>query len=102
MAMERISIIVAAALGVLAFSTTAVRSAPVLDSAGTSRSEHATPPSFSQLDRNHDGRLMRSEVPHDMHRLRRHFRQYDRDGNGSLSKHEYNAFAHPKVYRKIE
>ena len=58
-------------------------------------------PSFSQLDRNHDGRLMRSEVPHDMHKLRRKFRSLDRDGNGWLSKREYQAYAHPMRHEKL-
>lgn len=60
-----------------------------------------SPPPFSQLDRNHDGRITRSEVPHDMHKLRRDFRSYDRDGNGSLSKQEYQAYRHKAEFRRL-
>ena len=40
---------------------------------------------------NHDGKLVRSEIPKDVEALRQlgaHFREADLDGNGSLSKFE--------------
>lgn len=49
-------------------------------------------PAFGDLDKNHDGRLTRSEVPKDVETLkplRAHFREADLDGNGSLSEQEY-------------
>lgn len=74
----------------------------MLVSTVSARSDDSKPaPSFSKLDRNHDGRLTRSEIPHSMHKLRREFRQYDRDGNGWLSKREYQAYARPAVFRKL-
>lgn len=52
-------------------------------------------PSFEDLDANHDGKLVRSEIPKDVEalkQLRAHFREADRDGNGSLSKEEYERY----------
>lgn len=56
-------------------------------------------PTFAELDKNHDGKLSRSEIPHNLHELRARFRSYDKDGNGSLSPDEYQVFAHPPVIR---
>lgn len=49
-------------------------------------------PAFGDLDKNHDGRLSRSEIPKDVETLkplRAHFREADLDGNGTLSEQEY-------------
>lgn len=52
-------------------------------------------PGFDTLDANGDGRLTRSEVPEDMHDLRAHFMEYDRDHDGKLSPPEYGLYASP-------
>lgn len=52
-------------------------------------------PSFEDLDSNHDGKLVRSELPRDvdaLKQMRAHFREADQDDNGSLSKHEYQRY----------
>lgn len=52
-------------------------------------------PSFGDLDKNHDGKLVRSEIPKDepaLKQLRAHFHEADLDGNGSLSKEEYQRY----------
>jgi hypothetical protein len=52
-------------------------------------------PSFSDLDKNHDGKLLRSEIPKDVDaikQLRAHFREADLDDNGSLSEEEYQRY----------
>ena len=52
-------------------------------------------PSFEELDKNHDGKLVRSEIPADVDavkQLRAHFRDADLDGNGSLSQEEYQRY----------
>ena len=52
-------------------------------------------PSFEELDKNHDGKLVRSEIPADVDavkQLRAHFREADLDGNGSLSQEEYQRY----------
>lgn len=49
-------------------------------------------PSFHDLDKNGDGKLTRSEIPHDVEalkQLRAHFREADLNQNGSLSSEEY-------------
>lgn len=49
-------------------------------------------PAFGDLDKNHDGRLSRGEIPKDVETLkplRAHFREADLDGNGTLSEQEY-------------
>lgn len=102
MTVKRTVGVVAALLGVLVCAAVAANGAPAQANKDSAQSDQSAPPSFSELDRNHDGRLMRAEVPHDMHKLRLHFRQYDRDGNGWLSKQEYDAFAHPKIYRRLD
>jgi hypothetical protein len=55
----------------------------------------ASKPGFDTLDTNGDGRLTRAEVPADMHDLRTHFRDYDRDHDGKLSPPEYGMYASP-------
>lgn len=50
---------------------------------------------FEDLDKNHDGKLMRSEIPRNVEalkQLRAHFNEADLDGNGSLSKYEYQRY----------
>lgn len=96
MSMNRKMVCIAAALFTMACSMAWAGSS---DKHSTDSGKSA--PSFSELDRNHDGRLTRSEVPHDMHNLRREFRTYDRNGNGWLSKQEYQAYAHPAEFRKL-
>lgn len=52
-------------------------------------------PSFEDLDKNHDGKLVRSEIPRDepsLKQLRAHFHEADLDGNGSLSKEKYQRY----------
>ena len=52
-------------------------------------------PAFEDLDKNHDGKLVRSEIPKDVDaikQLRAHFREADLDGNGSLSEEEYQRY----------
>jgi hypothetical protein len=52
-------------------------------------------PAFEDLDKNHDGKLVRSEIPTDVDavkQLRAHFREADLDGNGSLSEEEYQRY----------
>lgn len=52
-------------------------------------------PSFEDLDKNQDGKLVRSEIPKDvdaLKQLRAHFREADLDGNGFLSKDEYQRY----------
>lgn len=44
---------------------------------------------FSKLDRNHDGKLSRSELPTDMHLLRARFIYADWNQDGKLSPNEY-------------
>lgn len=48
---------------------------------------------FSRLDANHDGQLERSEIPKEMHLLRRDFLEADWDGNLRLSPTEYVLWA---------
>ena len=48
---------------------------------------------FAQLDVNHDGRLSRSEIPKDMHSLRRNFVRADFDGDGLITAQEYTLYA---------
>ncbi|HET6588389.1 MAG TPA: EF-hand domain-containing protein [Oleiagrimonas sp.] len=49
---------------------------------------------FPMLDKNHNGRLSRAEIPTDMHELRRRFLQADFDQDGQLSPQEYVMYAH--------
>ncbi len=52
-------------------------------------------PSFEDLDKNGDGKVVRSEVPKDidaLKQLRAHFREADLDGNGSLPQEEYQRY----------
>lgn len=52
-------------------------------------------PPFGELDTNHDGKLSRSEIPHNVEalkQLRAHFKEADRNGNGSLEPDEYAAY----------
>lgn len=52
-------------------------------------------PSFGEVDKNHDGKVVRSEIPKDVEalkQLRTHFREADQDGNGSLSEQEYQQY----------
>jgi Ca2+-binding EF-hand superfamily protein len=62
-----------------------------------SQSTDNAKPAFAQIDKNHDGRLTRSEIPKTMHDLRSHFTTVDKDGNGSLSTEEYEAYDAPVV-----
>lgn len=57
-----------------------------------SKASSDTKPDFDQLDKNHDHKLQRSEIPHSMHQLRVHFMEYDQNHDGSLSPEEYAAF----------
>ena len=80
----------------------AVFAAASAQSSGNASSKDQKPePSFNTLDKNHDGRITRSEVPRYMHALRRDFHRYDRDGNGSLSRQEYQAYLHKTVFRQL-
>jgi hypothetical protein len=49
-------------------------------------------PVFSSLDANHDGVLVRSEVPKQLHELRAHFNQYDVAGDHRLTEIEYTSY----------
>lgn len=52
-------------------------------------------PSFGEVDKDHDGKVVRSEIPKDVEalkQLRAHFREADQDGNGSLSADEYQRY----------
>lgn len=95
MSMNRKVVVVVAVLGALVLGTAWAGTGNKSSDSGKSA------PTFSQLDRNHDGRLTRSEVPHDMHKLRREFHSFDRDGNGWLSKREYQAYAHPVKHQNL-
>lgn len=88
--------IVAALLVAAAFTTASARSDD-----GNSSKDQKTAPTFESLDKNHDGRLTRSEIPRDMHALRRQFHSYDRDGNGTLSRQEYEAYLHKTEFRRL-
>ena len=44
---------------------------------------------FQSMDKNHDGRLMRSEISSDMTLLRSRFSTYDNNQDGSLDPQEY-------------
>lgn len=44
---------------------------------------------FPMLDKNHNGKLSRAEIPTDMHELRRRFAEADFDEDGQLSAQEY-------------
>lgn len=44
---------------------------------------------FQSMDKNHDGRLMRSEISPDMTLLRSRFSTYDNNQDGSLDPQEY-------------
>lgn len=46
---------------------------------------------FQSMDKNHDGRLMRSEISSDMTLLRTRFSTYDANQDGSLDPQEYAA-----------
>jgi hypothetical protein len=64
---------------------------------GQSSSSNAKP-SFSQLDKNHDHKLSRSEIPKDvpaLRGLRTHFADYDADRDNKLSPPEYAQYAAP-------
>lgn len=86
-------------IGLLAAMACSAASARADDN--NSAQDQKTAPTFESLDKNHDGRLTRSEIPHDMHTLRRQFHSYDRDGNGSLSKREYEAYLHKSEFRRL-
>ena len=45
-------------------------------------------PGFNNLDRNHDGKLSRSEAARNPY-LAKRFKEADRNGDGSLSRYEY-------------
>jgi hypothetical protein len=47
--------------------------------------------SFQSLDRNGDGRLTRSEIPHDMSLLRTRMSTYDSNQDGALDPREFAA-----------
>jgi hypothetical protein len=47
---------------------------------------------FDDLDKNHDGRLRRSEIPHEMKQLRTYFDRFDVDHNLALSPNEYGGY----------
>lgn len=69
--------------------------APSASPIGAMASDASDTPSFDDLDKNHDGKLTRSEIPKDVEslkQLRAHFREADRDGNGSLSQEEYQEY----------
>jgi len=96
MSKKQLMLIAAGLLGTAVFTTASAGS-----DGNKPKQDQRPTPSFSTLDKNHDGRITRSEVPHDMHALRRDFRSYDRDGNGSLSRQEYQAYLHKAVYRQL-
>lgn len=48
----------------------------------------STDPGFNNLDRNHDGKLTRSEAARNPY-LEKRFKEADRDGDGTLSRTEY-------------
>ncbi|EIL96781.1 EF-hand domain-containing protein [Rhodanobacter thiooxydans] len=50
------------------------------------------PPTFSSMDTNHDGVLVRSEIPEQLHDLRAHFDQYDVAGDHRLTEVEYASY----------
>lgn len=59
--------------------------APAASPIGAMASDSSDTPSFDDLDKNHDGKLTRSEIPKDIEplkQLRAHFREADRDGSG--------------------
>lgn len=91
-----------AAAGLAAAQTTPPSQPPPQPQAQPQQSMPAQPaqptaakPGFDTLDTNGDGRLTRAEVPADMHDLRTHFRDYDRDHDGKLSPPEYGMYASP-------
>lgn len=51
----------------------------------------AVDPAFQNMDQNHDGRLSRAEIPHDMVLLRTRFTTYDRNQDNQLDPQEFTA-----------
>jgi hypothetical protein len=52
-------------------------------------------PSFADLDKNHKGRLKRSDIPKDvdgLKQLRAHFQEADKNGDGWITPDEYSAY----------
>lgn len=48
---------------------------------------------FDRIDADHDGRLSRAEIPHDMHALRAYFLEVDSNQDKQLTPSEYRWFA---------
>jgi|SRR5690349_2355059 len=78
--------------GALAFALVALATAGTASAqqaaAGDSSDSGA---SFQSLDKNHDGRLTRSEIPADMPLLRSRLSTYDANQDGALDAHEFAA-----------
>lgn len=70
------------------FATTYASPAPN----GSGQSAPSKAPTFDELDKNHDGRLKRSEIPQGMKQLRTYFDRFDTDHNLALSPGEYDGF----------
>jgi hypothetical protein len=69
---------------------TALAATPAAGQGGKPDPAGIRAPDFSTLDHNHDGQLVRSEIPQDMRWLRVRWRAYDVDGSTRLSAAEYH------------
>lgn len=78
------------------YAQTAATAPQQSQSAATSAdNSQSAVPSFDDLDKQHHGYLLRSDIPKDVEALkplRVHFRDADTDGNGQLSRSEYNTY----------